>query len=200
MFQVIQPLDSAIIAIMHNDVDNSGASASDSEHEDREYENPEQDEGVSKSQLKRDAHGLTELGKKLVQLDKGSLAKIPLPDDLLDAVNNAKKMRQHGALKRQLQYIGKLMRKTDPEPIQAAYEVVTHHYRADTQQLHMLEKWRDRLLGEGDRALGELTDLHPDADRQHLRQLMRSAKREHEQNRPPRAARELFRYLKSLLT
>ncbi len=181
--------------IMHNDFDDFKTPASDSEHE-----NPEQDEGISKSQLKRDAHSLTELGKKLVQLDKGSLAKIPLPENLLDAINSARNIRQHGALKRQLQYIGKLMRKTDPEPIQAAYEAATNHYRSDTQQLHEIENWRDRLLGEGDNVLGELLRQFPDADRQHLRQLMRSAKKERELNKPPRAARELFQYLKSLLT
>ncbi len=179
---------------MHNGFDNPESPASDPE-----YADWDQDEGVSKSQLKREAHSLTELGKRLVQLDKGSLAKIPLPDNLLDAINSAKNIRQHGALKRQLQYIGKLMRKTDPEPIQAAYEAATHHYRADTQQLHEIENWRDRLLAEGDSALGELTDRHPDADRQHLRQLMRSAKKEREQNKPPRAARELFQYLKGLV-
>ncbi len=179
---------------MHNGFDNPESPASDPE-----YADWDQDEGVSKSQLKREAHSLTELGKRLVQLDKGSLAKIPLPDNLLDAINSAKNIRQHGALKRQLQYIGKLMRKTDPEPIQAAYEAATHHYRADTQQLHEIENWRDRLLAEGDSALGELTDRHPDADRQHLRQLMRSAKKEREKNRPPRAARELFQYLKGLV-
>lgn len=185
---------------MHNDFDDHDTAASDSGQEDWKHENPEGDEWVSKSQLKREAHSLTELGKKLVQLDKGSLAKIPLPDNVLDAINSARNIRQHGALKRQLQYIGKLMRKIDPEPIQAAYEAATNHYRADTKQLHTLERWRDRLLGEGDSALGELTELHPDADRQHLRQLMRSAKKEHTSNKPPRAARELFQYLKSLLT
>lgn len=185
--------------IMHNDFYKLETSASDSEPENGEPENPEQAEWVSKSQLKREAHSLTELGKKLVQMDKSLLAKIPLPDNLLEAINSAKNIRQHGALKRQLQYIGKLMRKTDPEPIQAAYEVATNHYRADSQQLHKIENWRDRLLSEGDNALGELTDLHPDADRQHLRQLMRSAKKERELNKPPRAARELFQYLKELV-
>lgn len=167
-----------------------------------DFENPEssdEEECVSKSQLKRDAHSLTELGKKLVQLNKASLAKIPLPDNLLDAVSSAQNIRQHGALKRQLQYIGKLMRKIDPEPIRIAYEAATNHYRADTQQLHQIESWRDRLLTEGDSALGELIEQHPEADRQHLRQLMRSAKRERERNKSPRAARELFQYLKELV-
>ncbi len=159
----------------------------------------EQEHFISKSQLKRDAHALLDLGKKLVQLDKASLAKIPLPDNLLEAINSAKKIRQHGALKRQLQFIGKLMRKIDPEPIQTAYDAATNHYRTDTRQLHMLENWRDRLLAEGDSALGELLNQFPDADRQHLRQLMRSAKKERELNKPPRAARELFQYLKGLV-
>jgi len=173
---------------MHDEFDEDSA----------EY-NGEQAPFVSKSQLKREAHALLDLGKKLVQLDNASLAKIPLPDNLLDAIHSAKKIRQHGALKRQLQFIGKLMRKTDAEPIQAAYEAATHHYRADTRQLHKIENWRDRLLGEGDHALGELLSEYPDADRQHLRQLMRSASKERERNKPPRAARELFQYLKSLV-
>ena len=174
---------------MHDEFDNPDAPAADSQAE----------EWVSKSQLKRDAHALLELGKKLVQLDKGLLAKIPLPDNLLEAINSARKIRQHGALKRQLQYIGKLMRKTDAEPIQAAYEAVTSHIHADTRQLHKIENWRDRLLGDGDQALGELLDHYPHADRQHLRQLMRSAKKEQERSKPPRAARELFQYLKALV-
>ncbi len=178
---------------MHDEFDEHGPEAD-------WQDSQEQEHLISKSQLKREAHALLELGKKLVQLDKASLEKIPLPDNLLDAINSAKKIRQHGALKRQLQFIGKLMRKTDAEPIQAAYEAATSHYRADTRQLHMLENWRDRLLAEGDNALGELLKQFPDADRQHLRQLMRSAKKERELNKPPRAARELFQYLKSLLT
>ena len=176
---------------MHDEFDEHGPEAD-------WQDSQEQEHLISKSQLKREAHALLELGKKLVQLDKASLEKIPLPDNLLDAINNAKKIRQHGALKRQMQFIGKLMRKTDAEPIQAAYEAATNHYRADTRQLHMLENWRDRLLAEGDSALGELLKQFPDADRQHLRQLMRSAKKERELNKPPRAARELFQYLKSL--
>ncbi len=177
---------------MHDEFD-------EDEHEAGQEDSWEQEHFISKSQLKREAHALLELGKKLVQLDGASLTKIPLPDNLLDAINNAKKIRQHGALKRQLQYIGKLMRKTDPEPIQAAYDTATNHYRTDTQQLHILENWRDRLLAEGDSALGELLNQYPHADRQHLRQLMRSAKKERELNKPPRAARELFQYLKGLV-
>ncbi|VAX09448.1 UPF0307 protein YjgA [hydrothermal vent metagenome] len=171
-------------------------------HDEFDEDEPGDDQeeySVSKSQLKREAHALLDLGKKLVQLDKASLAKIPLPDNILDAVNSARKMHQHGALKRQLQFIGKLMRKTDAEPIQAAYESITDHFRADIQHLHQIETWRDRLITEGDSALGELLSQHPDADRQHLRQLMRSAKKERELNKAPRAARELFQYLKGLM-
>jgi len=175
---------------MHNDFDDQEPLHSETE-----------EECISKSQLKRDAHSITELGKKLVQLNKASLAKIPLPDNLLDAVNAAKNIRphQHGALKRQLLFIGKLMRKIDHEPIRIAYEAATDHYRTDIKHLHLIEDWRDRLLAEGDSALSELLKQKPEADRQHLRQLMRSAKRESERNKPPRSARELFQYLKELL-
>lgn len=168
------------------------------ESESAEEQNGEE-EWISKSRRKRDAHALLELGKKLVQLDKAALAKIPLPDELREAIDSAKKIRQHGALKRQHQFIGKLMRRIDAAPIQAAYEAATDHYRADIRQLHLIEDWRDRLLADGDTALGELLGEYPGADRQHLRQLMRSAKKESEQNRPPRAARELFQYIKLLV-
>lgn len=181
---------------MHDEFDEDNCETS---REDNPEYNREQEDSISKSQLKREAHALLDLGKKLVQLDKSSLAKIPLPDNLLDAINSAKKIRQHGALKRQLQFIGKLMRKTDAGPIQAAYEALTDHYRTDIKQLHLVEDWRNRLLTEGDSALGELLNQHPNADRQHLRQLMRSAKKESELNKPPRAARELFQYLKQFL-
>ena len=155
---------------------------------------------VSKSQRKRDAHALQALGESLVQLNKAALQQIPLPDDLHAAITEAQRITQHGALKRQLQYIGKLMRQYEVEPIRLAYEKVTHSYREDVQQHHLLEQWRDRLLAEGDKALEEFLQEFPTVDRQHIRQLVRRAQKESASAKPPKAARELFRYLRQFLS
>ena len=155
---------------------------------------------VSKSQRKREAHALQALGKALVNLNTSALNQIPLPVDLRHAIEEAQRLHQHGALKRQLQYIGKLLRQCEVEPIQAAYEKVTNSYRQDVEQHHKLEQWRDRLLSEGDQALEELLAEHTDVDRQHLRQLIRTANQEAAKGKPPKAARELFRYLRDLFS
>ncbi|MCW9024139.1 MAG: ribosome-associated protein [Gammaproteobacteria bacterium] len=165
-------------------------------HDDDEFESDEI--LISKSQLKREAHALQELGEKLVKLSLADFEKVPMDDSLRDAITAARGMKKNGALKRQLQFIGKLMRKIDATPIQAAYDSVTNHYRDDVKQFHQLENWRDRLITEGDKALGDLLEEFPDVDRQHLRQLIRSASKESAQNKPPRSARELFQYLKTL--
>ena len=158
------------------------------------------DAPVSKTQRKREAHALQALGESLVQLNKSTLAQIPLPDDLHAAITEAQRIHQHGALKRQLQYIGKLMRQCEIESIRLAYEKATHSYREDVQQHHQLEQWRDRLLTDGDKALEALLREHPAVDRQHIRQLVRSAHKESASAKPPKAARELFRYLRQFLS
>ena len=159
----------------------------------------DEEEIISKSQLKREAHALQELGEKLIKLKQSDFNKITLEDGLRDAITAARSMKKYGAIKRQTQFIGKLLRKMDAEPIQRAYESVTNHYREDVKQFHKLEEWRDRLLDEGDKALSELINEYPEADRQHLRQMIRNAQKEKTTNKAPRAARELFQYLKSLL-
>ncbi len=158
------------------------------------------DAPLSKTQRKREAHALKALGESLVKLNKSALAQIPLPEDLHAAIAEAQRLHQHGALKRQLQYIGKLMRQCEIEPIQVAYDRVTHSYREDVQQHHQLEQWRDRLLAEGDQALEALLQEHPAADRQHIRQLVRGAQKEAAKSKPPKSARELFRYLRQFLS
>lgn len=156
------------------------------------------DNRPSKSQLKRDAHELRELGTALIKLNDATLKTIPLSDELRQAIHEAQRINKHGALKRQLQYIGKLLRNADAEIIRDAYQQAVNHYQQDVKQFHRVEQWRDRLLKEGDAALGELIDEAPTADRQHLRQLVRSANKEKLDNKPPKSARELFQYLKSL--
>ncbi len=154
---------------------------------------------ISKSQLKRESHALTDLGKELVELPQNKLDKIPLEENLLDAINLARRIKERGGKKRQLQFIGKLLRKADATPIIAAMDQLKNEHLQENARLHKLEQWRDRLIEEGDSALGELLSEHPDADRQHLRQLLRNAQRERKQNKPPKSARELFKYLRDNL-
>ncbi len=151
---------------------------------------------ISKSQLKRESHALTDLGKELVELPQNKLDKIPLEENLLDAVNLARRIKERGGKKRQIQFIGKLLRKADTDPIIAAMDQLKSEHLQENARLHKLEQWRDRLIEEGDSALGELLAEYPDADRQHLRQLLRNAQRESKQNKPPKSARELFKYLR----
>ena len=157
------------------------------------------EEWISKSQLKRESHALQALGEKLVQLRKDQVAHIPLDESLRDAIELAQKIRKkHEAYRRQLQYIGKLMRSSDPEPIELALQQLMQPQREATAELHQLEAWRERLLSEGDPAITALLEAYPDGDRQHLRQLVRQAKKEQAQSKPPKAARELFKYLREL--
>lgn len=164
------------------------------------FEDPYDEAPPSKSQRKRDAHALQELGESLVNLNKSALAKIPMPDDLRMAISKAQHTQQRGALKRQIQYIGKLMRQLDDIAIlRQAYEQVTHPFQENVEHHHLLEDWRDRLLAEGDSALEQLLSEYPQTDRQHIRQLLRTAHKEAEANKPPKSARELFRYLRELI-
>lgn len=155
-------------------------------------------EQVTKSQLKRDATALQELGEELVKLREAQLKKIPLPDPLREAVDAARRITSHGAHKRQLQYIGRLMRNVDAEPIRQALEALKGTGREAAARFQRLEHWRERLVNDGDAALSELLDDYPQADSQHLRQLIRNTRREQEQGSPRGAGRALFRYLREL--
>jgi ribosome-associated protein len=154
-------------------------------------------EEKSKSQLKREADALQEIGEQLLAMTPHELESVPLPDALYSAIEAARQMKK-GALKRQRQYIGKVMRDVDPEPIIAALEARRTEALEQTRNFHRLEAWRDRLLEDGDSALNEFLEDFPGADRQQLRQLMRQAKKESEQGKPPKSARNLFRYLREL--
>lgn len=155
-------------------------------------------EPVSKSQRKRESHALQALGEALAALSPERLAGMPLPEMLREAVLEAQRIRQRGAHKRQLQYIGRLMREVDAGPIQAALDVLQQNTHEAVARQHRLERWRDRLLEEGDGALGSLLEEYPAADRQYVRQLVRNAQRERERGQPPRHSRSLFRYLREL--
>lgn len=158
----------------------------------------QKEELVSKSRRKRDANNAQELGKNLLTLSVDALKTIKLPENLSKALDDARRIRKHGALKRQLQYIGKLMRHIDLEPIREEYLKLTNHYDKDIKAFHRLENWRDRLLEEGDKALEDLLNEAPNVDRQHLRQLIRQSNKETKLNKPPKSTREIFKYLKTL--
>ncbi|MFZ7202301.1 ribosome biogenesis factor YjgA [Avibacterium avium] len=164
-----------------------------------DWEDEEQEEiiWVSKSEIKRDAEALKQLGEKLVNLTKTNLEKIPLEENILDAIALAQRLQKE-AKRRQLQYIGKLLRQIDAEPIQEALDKIENKHNHQQALLHKLELLRDELILKGDEALSNVLNDYPDADRQHLRNLIRAAQKEKAQNKPPKAYREIFQYLKEL--
>ena len=158
-------------------------------------ENP--DGRPSKSAVKRAMTELQDLGAALVALSADQLKKIDLPDDLRDAVRDAQRFTQHEAHRRQLQYLGRLMRGLDAAPIRAAIDDIKGVSAAANARMHALERLRTRFL-EDEKVIGEIAEAHPGADLQHLRQLRRNALKEQELGKPPRAFRELFRVLREL--
>jgi len=167
-------------------------------HDEHEQHAETTERAKSKSQRKREMHALQMLGEELVALPVEQFEQIQLPEELHDAVLEARRIHSHGAHKRQLQYIGRVMRSIDDAPIREQLETLRGQSRRAHAELHRIEQWRDRLLEEGDPALEDLLTQYVQADRQHLRQLVRSAHQEKLLNKPPRAARSLFHYLREL--
>lgn len=156
---------------------------------------------VSKSEIKRDAEELKKLGSKLVELTQANLDKIQLDESLLDAVNLARRSRLE-AKRRQLQFIGKLLRSATEDEInhiRESLDKIENKHNQQQAMLHKLELLRDELVEQGDDALAKLLNDHPEADRQHLRNLIRSAQKEKAQNKPPKAYRDIYQYLKALI-
>ena len=150
---------------------------------------------VSRSQRKRDVEELQKLGAALVELAPAQLDAIALPEELAAAVREAQRIRSHEARRRQMQYIGKLMRSVDAEPVRAALAAVAGQSAAARARHRRLEEWRARLIDD-DGALTEFAAAHPGADLQALRALIRNARKEIAEGKPPRAQRELFRVLR----
>lgn len=154
----------------------------------------------SKSQLKRDMNALQELGEKLAELPPDVLKRMPLDDDaLLQALLQVQQMPAREARRRHFQLIGKLMRRVDADAVRAAYERTQSNSIHAQQRLHLLERWRARIVAEGDACLGEAMAVFPLMEPQQVRQLIREIKREESQGKPPAAARKLFQYLKAHL-
>jgi ribosome-associated protein len=154
--------------------------------------------GPSKSQRKRESTALQDMGAELVELSPERLKKIEMPDNLREALRDAQRITQHGARRRQMQLIGKIMRGVEIEPLQAALDEVKGTSAAATARQHRLEKLRERIMAD-DAVFAEIGRDYPGADIQQLRQLRRNALKEAEQNKPPRAFRELFRQLRELV-
>lgn len=153
----------------------------------------------SKTQQKKEMLRLQALGETLIDLPDSELVAIPVPQKLLDAIREARNTRKRGALHRQKQYIGRIMREIDAAPISEYMAHRDERARNDVARFHRAEQWRDRLIEQGDHALAEWLETCPDTDRQHLRQLIRQAREERSREAPPAAARKLFRYLAGLL-
>ncbi|EAQ98989.1 ribosome biogenesis factor YjgA [Congregibacter litoralis] len=159
----------------------------------------EEFDGPSKSAMKREMTARQELGEALCELSARELEQIPIEDeDLLAAIAETARIKHHSALRRHRQYIGKLMRRIDPEPLQGALDALYQSRKQETLVFKGLEALRDTLISDGDKALGPVLEKHPEADRQHLRQLIREAQREAVAQKAPAASRRLFRYLREL--
>jgi ribosome-associated protein len=152
----------------------------------------------SKTRIKKQMHELRDLGKELTELGKDQLAQLDIPDDLRNAISEMKNINKFGAQRRQLQYIGKLMREVDPAPIIARLDAWKGRSQQHTAYAHQLERWRERLLDD-EHSLTELMAAHPGGDVQRLRTLIRNAHKEKAANRPPRSFREIYQALKEII-
>lgn len=164
-------------------------------HDDHEEE---PDLPPSKTKIKKQMHELQDIGEQLVALSKDQLKEVDIPENLRDAIQEAKRITKFGAIKRQMQYIGRLMRDVDPAPIIAKLEVWSGKSSQHIAYMHRVERWRERLL-ESDSALTELLAEHPEADAQRLRALIRNALKEKELLKPPKSYREIFQVLREIL-
>ena len=154
----------------------------------------------SKSQVKREMTALQKLGEQLIDMNDKQLATIPTEEKLLDAIFEARKMPHREARRRHLQFIGRVMRETNHEEIQAAVNKLQEHSDQYIHRQHQIERYRDLLI-EGDKQIFQtLVTSCPGIDVQHLRQLIRSAQKELEENQPPKSARKLFGYIRDQLT
>jgi ribosome-associated protein len=160
---------------------------------------PGEPEPPTKGELKRQAHAIQELAEQLVAAPEALLQSLPLPDSLRDAVLLARRITSRGALVRQKQYVGKLMRRIDVEPVRAALELQQSARRNEARRFHRAERWRDRILEEGEAAIEAVIQECPALESPGFRSLAAEAVREKRQDARHQAARELFRALNASL-
>lgn len=165
-----------------------------------EIETDEDIEIVSKSQLKRESHAITQLGKKLTQLPEAQLADIPLDQPLREAIALAHKIQnKRSALKRHYLYLGKLLRARDINPIIAAMEKIDKTSQIEIQRHHQAERWREQIIEQGPDAIESFVSQRPDADRQKLRQLWRNYSQAKTDSRRTQASRQIYKDVKAVL-
>lgn len=165
---------------------------------DEDDESEDRYRGPSKSQLKREQLELQDLGKEMTKLGDDQLKRIDLPEDVLVEILEFRRMRSFGAQRRQLQLIGKKMRNMDPKAVREAIDRATGESKAAVALLHRCETLREQMIAD-DKALTKFIDEHPGVDIQTLRGLVRNARRERELQKPPKSARELYKFLHALL-
>jgi len=173
---------------------NRGSCGYQSSEFEPEYERP------SKSQLKREMTALQKLGQELVEQPRERVKRVPMPEDVRDAILECQQIKDHEGRRRQMQYVGKKMRTLDEEEIALIQKTIDSWKgasKAETAAMHALERRRDKLLAD-DNALTELMAEHPHLDVQQLRTMIRNARKEQAENKPPKAYREIFQILKDL--
>lgn len=173
---------------------NRGSCGFQSSEFEQEYDRP------SKSQLKRDMTALQKLGEELISQPKERVKRVPMPEDVRDAILACQLIKDHEGRRRQTQYVGKKMRTLDEEELAVIQRTIDSWHgasKAETNAMHALERRREKLLAS-DAALTDVLAQHPQADGQQLRALIRNARKEQAENKPPKAYRELFQMLKQL--
>lgn len=160
--------------------------------------NQQPEEEPSRTAVKKAMEELQKLGGRLVDLKKTDLAKIPMSETLEAAILEAHRLTQNEAKRRHLQYIGKVMRSEDDEAIRQALAILDSSTDEHRRAFHQLERWRDGLLNNDQNTIQEIISQYPDFDRQQVNNLVRMAKKETSQGKPPSAARKLFKYLRAL--
>jgi ribosome-associated protein len=158
----------------------------------------EEDDFISKTRRKRQMKDLQDLGAALVQLSKEQLSRIDMPESLREAVMDCRGITKHEARRRQMQYIGRIMRDIDAGPIAAQLAEIEAPSRRQTALFHVAERWRTDLLQQPD-AIARFVKEYPGADPHRLRELADEAREEQRTSRPPRRFRELFHVLNALL-
>ncbi len=152
---------------------------------------------ISKTKLKAEADAQQELGVRLSDLPKDKLLKLNLPEALLTAVLDTKKITANGAIRRHRQYLGRLMREIDTAPILEQLSRWDGKHTAENAYFHGLERWRDRMIADSN-VLSEFIALYPNTDIQQLRTLIRNAQKELAANKPPKSSREIFKLLREV--
>ncbi|MCA1322794.1 ribosome biogenesis factor YjgA [Herbaspirillum sp. alder98] len=173
---------------------NRGAVGFQSSEFEQEYDRP------SKSQLKRESDELQKLGEALVAEPRDRVKRVPMPEDVRDAILECQNIKAHEGRRRQMQYVGKKMRTLDPEEIAIIQKTIDSWRgasKSETAAMHALERKREKLLADDD-ALTALRSQYPEVDLQHMRTLIRNARKEQAENKPPKAYREIFQILKQL--